>query len=290
MRFLSTEKGREALSLMHRAEIIKGLIEQSKKDVEKGISSGKTTYSATAYTDANIDYLSQYMVNDGSARNEKYYTKAYEVARDLSSLNDKELYTKYINYFGGFTYDMALGTKDASKLTSALYSRLLDKHADDKKRLREISKLKKEDAIRKALESGDLTQSDVIDTLLSGDMEPGWGLSASKRNLIQSAVREEKRLAEAKLSASYNAVGRAVATQNAKSILSKANADSKVTATVSGFDETKGVATVHIDLTGKGIEAQSIDVPVSTEGAEVSVGTSVDVSGLIRAGLTNQGV
>ena len=271
VQFLNTEEGDKAIKLVHYAQTTEELANLAKADYEKGLKTGKTVYNKADYTESAIN------VKMKKNLTESWFSEKYSAVNLLHAAgkgsnahfalySPEEIYQAYADTYGELTYDKALASGEHKNLTNALYEQAKHSYSKNPKIWKKYKKLKKEDLVKRALSDRTLSPFDVIN-LAKEHVGKGsdWGISNDVWNLLQKALISKGLNALVEEGAKNNILNEALATQQAQAILAKANAETKVEATISGFNEKEGTVNVTIKLEGEGINVPEQTIKLSTD-------------------------
>lgn len=300
LQFARTEKGQKAMYSLVTASIAKQKAEGAQKDIEKGRKTGNFEYDKAGYTESAVQSEVQdaveKMFSDEEKRrksgNMNILGQSYAIpAIGLLNLStnggfaysSEDMYKRISDeFYGGkhITYEQALASGDSYALTQLLYKKLKGPDA------KILSEKKMQNAVKEALKKGELTEDDVY-AIQSAHVAEGFGFHKAQREKVRKEMTEADAMSANEQAGYSNILASAVATKTAQSIFAKANADSTVTATVSGFNEKEKTVNVKIELTGKDIKPVSVNVPVNTDSfVPEGESFSVDISKLVTESMT----
>ena len=256
VQFLNAKQGQKAIKLVHYTQTAEKKAKQADEAYKKGLKTGKVGYNKADYTASAIAIdmkknLSEMWYSDEfSAVNLLHLTgRGHTTQHGL--FTDQEVWEEYKrSYLLGkqMTYETALASGEANKLTNALYDRAKATYEGTEKWNKERKNMSKEALVKQALKEGVLTNYDVERLARQNISIYGWGVSLDTSIVIMDALvaRGLKEFAEqAEVS---NVISEALKLQGAKDFLAKHNAES-VVATVSGYNEKEG--RVNVVLTVK---------------------------------------
>ena len=259
-----TDKGKEAIYALITSQIATEKSNQANTAIIEGRKKGDVKYNKTDYTDAAIqseveDSISEfydwqkrqsitgagYNIN-GFARHNIAALGLLNKSNDYSNASMYEQIT-YALYGGNkITYEDALNSGKAEKLTNALYDKLIER-GDVKRRF--VLTSTKEKAIKNALASGILSENDVY-TLMSENVSEGWGFTKDQITSAKALFNENDATKAGKITAVNNVLSEALSLDRAKDYLAKYNAEG-VIATIGGYSE-KDNGRVEVVLSVKG--------------------------------------
>ena len=272
LQFARTDKGRQAIYSLITANQASKKAQQADEAITKGRKKGNINYNKTAYTDAAIqsevqDIIESFYTDEErkktSNANLNYNTLdlgIYDIpvlgllnkATDSGySYSSSALYTQLSNeYYGGkrITYDEALASGSSFALTQALYDMLPDSMKGKAGRTGKVSEKKQREAVKRALDSGALTQEDVYN-LMSTHVAEGWGFSSAQIYGAKKLFNATDALSANEQAGVNNILSSVLALQQAQNYLSKHNAES-VVATIGGYDEKRGTVQVVLSIKG----------------------------------------
>ena len=296
VQFLNTEEGDKAIKLVHYAQTTEELANMAKADYEKGLKTGKTVYNKADYTESAIN------VKMKENLPETWFSEKYSAVNLLHAAgkgsnahfalySPEEIYQAYADTYGELTYDKALASGNHKNLTNALYEQAKYSYSKNPKVWKKYKKLKKEDLVKQALSDKTLSPFDVINLAKEHvGKSSGWGISNEVWNVLLKALISKGLNTFVEEGAKNNILNEALATQQAQAILAKANADTKVEATISGFNEKEGTVNVKIKLEGEGINVPEQTIKLYTDNMlpEETV-IKVDITGMVNSSY-NRGV
>lgn len=296
VQFLNTEKGDKAIKLVHYAQTTEELANRAKKDYEKGLKTGNTEYNKAGYTESAINVKMKENL-PGTWFSDKYSAVNLLHASGKGSnahsalYSPEEIYQAYVDTYGGLTYDKALASGDSFALTQALHDKLPDNLKGKAGLFGKVSEKNQIAAVKAALASGALTQEDVSSLAKENvGKESGWGISLDVWSIIQQSLISNGLNAFVEEGAKNNILNEALAAQQAQSFLTQANAETKVKATISGFNEKEGTVNIKIELEGKGIKVPETTFKMHTDSqlpAE-KVFEQVDISSMVNSQLNGE--
>ena len=273
VQFARTDKGKEAIYALTTAQIATDKANQANTAIIEGRKKGDVNYNKADYTDAAIqsaveDSIKElYTVEDSKRATPPAYQmyirsgQGRQIIPALGLLNavtaggydysNASKYEQIVNelYNGkNLTYADALESKDAKKLTNALYDKLIE-NGNVKSGFFGASMATKEKAVKNALASGTLSENDVY-TLMSENVSKGWGFTEAQLTNAKKLFNEQDATKAGEITAVNNVLSEALSLDRAKEYIAKYNAEG-VTATIGGYSEKDG-GRVEVVLSVKG--------------------------------------
>ena len=271
VQFLNTEEGDKAIKLVHYAQTTEELANRAKADYEKGLKTGNTVYNKADYTESAINAKMKENLT-GTWFSEKYsavnllHASGKGSNAHLALYSPEDIYQAYVDTYGELTYDKALASGDHKNLTNALYEQAKASYSKNPEIWKKYKKLKKEDLVKQALSDRTLVPFDVSNLAKEhAGKEVGWGISNSVWSVLQQSLISKGLYSFVEEGAKNNILNEALATQQAQSLLAKANAETKGEAIISGFNEKEGTVNVTIKLEGEGINVPEQTIKLSTD-------------------------
>ena len=294
VQFLNTKEGDKAIKLVHYAQTTEELANRAKADYERGLKTGNTVYNKADYTESAINVKMKENLPVA------WYSEKYSAVNllhaagkggnaHLALYSPEEIYQAYVDTYGELTYDQALASGEHKNLTNALYEQAKNSYSKNPEVWKKYKKLKKEDLVKQALSDRTLAPFDVINLAKEHvGKDSDWGISNSVWSVLQKSLIDKGLYAFVEEGAKNNILNEALATQQAQSILAKANAETKVEATISGFNEKEGTVNVTIKLEGEGINVPEETIKVYTDSMlpEETV-IKTDISRMINSSYNN---
>lgn len=294
VQFLNTKEGDKAIKLVHYAQTTEELANRAKADYERGLKTGNTVYNKADYTESAINVKMKENLPVA------WYSEKYSAVNllhaagkggnaHLALYSPEEIYQAYVDTYGELTYDQALASGEHKNLTNALYEQAKNSYSKNPEVWKKYKKLKKEDLVKQALSDRTLAPFDVINLAKEHvGKDSDWGISNSVWSVLQKSLIDKGLYAFVEEGAKNNILNEALATQQAQSILAKANAETKVEATISGFNEKEGTVNVTIKLEGEGINVPEETIKVYTDSMlpEETV-IKADISRMINSSYNN---
>ena len=270
VQFARTDKGKEAIYALTTAQIATNKANQADTAIIEGRKKGDVNYNKADYTDAAIqsavkESIAELYTIEDSKRATPPAWQMYirtgqgrQIIPALGLLNvataggynysDASMYGQIVNeLYGGKnpTYDDALKSGKADKLTNALYDKLIES-GNVKRRFFGANKKEKVEAVKKALDSGILSENDVY-TLMSENVSEGWGFTNKQIANAKALFNEFDASTAGEVTAVNNVLSTALSLDRAKDYITKYNADG-ITATIGGYSESNGRVEVVLSV------------------------------------------
>ena len=291
VQFLNTEEGDKAIKLVHYAQTTEELANRAKADYENGLKTGNTVYNKADYTESAIN------VKMKENLTEAWFSEKYSAVNllhasgkggnaHLALYSPEDIYQAYVDTYGELTYDKALASGNHYNLTNALYEQAKASYSKHPEIWKKYKKLKKEDLVKQALSDKTLSPFDVSNLAKeNAGKDDGWGISNSVWSILQKSLISKGLYTFVEEGAKNNILNEALATQQAQSFLTQANAETKAEAIISGFNEKEGTVNVTIKLEGEGIKVPERTIKVSTDSIlpEDTV-IKADISRIVNSG------
>lgn len=290
VQFLNTEEGDKAIKLIHYAQTTEQFASKAKADYEKGLKTGKTVYNKADYTESAInakmkENLTGTWFSDTYSAVNLLYASGKGSNAHLALYSPDDIYQAYVDIYGALTYDKALASGEHKNLTNALYEQAKAVYSKNPEVWKKYKKLKKEDLVKQALSDRTLAPFDVTNLAREHAGKDGnWGISNSVWGVLQQSLISKGLYEFVEEEAKNNILNEALATQQAQAMLSKANADTKGEAIISGFNEKEGTVNVTIKLEGEGIDVPEQTIKLYTDSI-LSEGTvlKADISRIVNS-------
>lgn len=278
--FAKTEKGKNAIYSLLNARIAEDKAKKADVAIVEGREKGNISYDKAAYTDSAVQSAAKKAVED-------FYSKESRKPRTIISdefggtvvvpytmpmlgllgaetsvgttHDSKAIYKQLIaEYYGGneVTYDEALASGNSTKLTQALYDKLPAAYKEKKGFLGFTLNGTKQEAVKKALAEGVLTQADVTE-IMATNITKGYGFSNEQLKKVIKLFNYINALGAENVSGANIILTDALEQENAKRFMEKHNTD-RVKATVSGYDEKTGTVRVILAVNKGGQEIKEL--------------------------------
>lgn len=295
VQFLNTEEGDKAIKLVHYAQTTEELANRAKADYENGLKTGNTVYNKADYTESAINAKMKENLT------EAWFSEKYSAVNllhasgkggnaHLALYSPEDIYQAYVDTYGELTYDKALASGNHYNLTNALYGQAKASYSKHPEIWKKYKKLKKEDLVKRALSDKTLSPFDVSNLAKeNAGKDDGWGISNSVWSILQKSLISKGLYTFVEEGAKNNILNEALATQQAQSFLTQANAETKAEAIISGFNEKEGTVNVTIKLEGEGIKVpeRTIKLPTDSMLPEDTV-IKADISKMVNSGYNRE--
>lgn len=296
VQFLNTKEGDKAIKLVHYAQTTEELANRAKEDYKKGLKTGNTEYDKAGYTESAINVKMKenltgtWFSNKYSAVNLLYASGKGSNAHS-ALYSPEEIYQAYVDTYGELTYDKALASGEHKNLTNALYEKAKGIYSSKYPEIwKNYKNRSREDLVKQALTDKILSHFDVSNLAKENvGKTADWGISIDVWGILQQSLISKGLNAFVEEGAKNNILNEALATQQAQSLLAQANAETKVKATISGFNEKEGTVNVKIQLEGEGIKVPETTIKMHTDSI-LSEGTVIktNISRMVNSKLNGE--
>lgn len=243
--FLATDEGKETIKLVHYSQTVSELAKKAEEANIKGVKTGKIEYDKTAYTEAGIaeamkDNFEGTVYSDTySAVNLAHLLAPQGNARDALYTKD-DIFREYEDSFlgGNFTYEKALWSGDSKSLTKDLLKLAQDRNADFKKGKKES----KEDAVRRAIAEGIISDEDARSIAGANVNTSGYGISIASWSKSHESVKAKGMEDFMLHSGVYSALTQGLQLQEVQNILTNMSSENakNIVASVGGYNAKTG--------------------------------------------------